>query len=212
MELKEEKIISVLENSIQTLIAIKSDLIELKNYEKVAVFRDYEKQIEKQLDIIKGETNFPQEPLSIKAQKVETPNFSKETKRILKTINKENELIFTKDLTLKILNNPDSNLVSIFSKLGIERNEIINSLNNSFCKDDIVSRDHLLFTMKALKAIDTSFLEIKLTKENEVTPLTILLCVLRNVNDLTTKILHKHGMTYEKLLTEINNNHTHNTI
>ena len=206
------KIVGILTRQLKTITAIKSDLIELKNYDKVAVFRDYEKEIENHLDIIKGEKNITEKPLSRKNKEVKKLNFSNESKRILENINKEHKLIFTKDLTLSIINNANRELAGILLKLGIEINDLKNNLENSSNKDDIASKEHPFFTLKSLKAIDTSFLEVKLTNEKEVTPFTILLSILRNENDFTTKTLNKYGMTYEKLFTEIKKKPTHNTV
>lgn len=206
------KIVSILTRQLKTIIAIKSDLIELKNYDKVAVFRDYEKEIENHLDIIKAKKNITEKPLFPKDKEVKKLNFSNESKRILENINKEHKLIFTKDLTLSILNNANRELAFILLKLGVEINDLKNNLENSSSKDDIASKEHPFFTLKSLKAIDTSFLEVKLTKEKEVTPFTILLSILRNENDLTTKTLNNYGITYEKLFTEIKKKPTHNTV
>lgn len=210
MNLKE--IVDILTKQLKTIIEIKSSFIELKNYEKASLIRDYEKEIETQLELIKDNKSVIKKPLHTKEIQVPILNFSNESKKILKSINKDNELIFTKDLTLNILNNSNRELSDILLKLGVEINDLKNDLGNLSIKDDIASKEHPIFTLKTLKAIDTSFLEVKLTKEKEVTPITILLSVLRNENDFTTTTLKNYGITYEKLFTEIKKKPTHNTV
>ncbi|MDO7135591.1 Clp protease N-terminal domain-containing protein [Algibacter lectus] len=211
-EINFKEIIEILTRHLKAIISIKSEFVELKDYEKVSKFRDYEKEIETQLELLKGNKNAIKKPLHIKEQQVSKLNFSNESKKVLKSINKENALIFTKDLTLSILNNGNSELSDIFLKLGVEINDLKNDLKNSSIKDDIASKEHPLFTLKTLKAIDTSFLEVKLTKEKEVTPYTILLGILRNKNDFTTKTLNTYGITYKNLFTEIKKRPSHNNI
>ncbi|WP_405296665.1 Clp protease N-terminal domain-containing protein [Algibacter sp. Ld11] len=211
-EINFKEIIEILTRHLKAIISIKSEFVELKDYEKVSKFRDYEKEIETQLELLKGNKNAIKKPLHIKEQQVSKVNFSNESKKVLKSINKENALIFTKDLTLSILNNGNSELSDIFLKLGVEINDLKNDLKNSSIKDDIASKEHPLFTLKTLRAIDTSFLEVKLTKEKEVTPYTILLGILRNKNDFTTKTLNTYGITYKNLFTEIKKRPTHSNI
>lgn len=45
-------VIEILTKHLKTMIAIKTDLIELKDYEKVAIFRDYEKEIENRISLL----------------------------------------------------------------------------------------------------------------------------------------------------------------
>ncbi|MDN3665221.1 hypothetical protein ACFFU1_03195 [Algibacter miyuki] len=202
-EINLKEIVDILTNQLKTIITIKSDFIALKNYEKAGIFRDYEKKIETQLEKIQGKKSIIKKTFPKEEQHVSKLNFSNNSKRILETISKENKIIFTKDLTINILNNLDSKLSDTLSNLSIELNVLKMNLINSSNKNDIPSKEHPLFSLKALKAIDTSFLEVKLTKEKEVTPSTILLSILRNKKDFTTKILNEHGITYEKLFTEI---------
>jgi hypothetical protein len=202
-----EEIVGILKNQLKIIIPIKSDLIKLKKYEKYVEFKDYEKQIETQLETVQAKKSFP-----VEKQKVSKPNFSIESKKILEAINKKNEIIYIKDLTINIFNNSDRKLIYIFSKLGIKINELKKSLDNLSNTNDVISKEQPLFTLKALKAIYYSFLEIKLTKEKEVTPFTILLCILRDENDHTTQILKNYGITYEKLFTVIRKKPTHNTV
>lgn len=211
-EINLKEIVRILTRQLKTIIEVKSEFVELKDYEKAGVFRDYEKEIETQLELIKGNKSAIKKPLHIKEQPVSRLNFSNESKNILNSINKENDLIFTKDLTLSILNNTNRKLSDILLELGVEINDLKNNIKNSSSKDDIESKEHPFFTLKTLKAIDTSFLEVKLTKEKEVTPFTILLSILRNENDFTTKTLNKNGITYEKLFAEIKKKPTHNTV
>ena len=211
-EIKLIEIVEILTKQLNTIIEIKSGFIELKDYEKASIFRDYEKEITTQLDTIQGKKSIIKEPLLIKEHQVLKLNFSNETKNLLNTIYKENELVFTKSLTLNILNNLDIKLSQSLSKSGIELNELKRSLNNLSSKYDIISKEYPIFTLKALKAINASFLEVKLTKEKEITPYTILLCILRNENDLTTKTLNKYGITYKNIFTEIQKMPTHNNV
>jgi hypothetical protein len=48
-----ERFIKGLEKQLSLIADIKSDLLKMKNYETMAIYRDFEKQIEKQIFILK---------------------------------------------------------------------------------------------------------------------------------------------------------------
>lgn len=202
-EIELTEIIKILTRQLKLITLLKSDLIERKKHKNSEILRELEKEIVTQLYIIRGKKNLNKKPLPIIEKHTFKKKFSSESKKILDAINKGNELIYTKDLTLNILNSPDRTLIYIFSKLEIKINELKESLGNLSNTNDVTCKELPLFTLKALEVIYYSFLEIKLTKEKEVTPFTILLCILKNKNDLSTQVLNNYGITYERLLTAI---------
>ena len=57
----------------------------------------------------------------------------------------------------------------------------------------------LHLTKQAEKALKTTFLEAKLYKSKAVSTAHLLLCVLRNENDPTTKLLNKFDIDYDEV-------------
>ncbi len=57
------------------------------------------------------------------------------------------------------------------------------------------------FTRQAEKALKTTILEAKLYQSSAVDTAHLLLCILRNENDPTTKILHKYNISYDDVKT-----------
>ena len=55
----------------------------------------------------------------------------------------------------------------------------------------------LHLTKQAEKALKTTFLEAKLYKSEAISTAHLLLCILRNENDPTTKVLHNFDVFYE---------------
>ena len=89
-----------------------------------------------------------------------------------------------------ILNTFEINFGSLRSKI-----ESLNPLNSSLPTANDKKSLHL--TKQAEKALKTTFLEAKLYNSEAISTAHLLLCVLRNENDPTTKVLHNFDVFYE---------------
>ncbi len=89
-----------------------------------------------------------------------------------------------------ILNSFELNFDTLRSKI-----ESLNPPGSPFPKENDKKSLHL--TKQAEKALKTTFLEAKLYKSDAISTAHLLLCILRNENDPTTKILHKFNIFYE---------------
>ena len=95
---------------------------------------------------------------------------------------------------IEILNTFDINLDHLRKKI-----EAINPVNleTSITKE----KKSLHLTKQAEKALKTTFLEAKLYQSDSVNTAHLLLCILRNENDPTTKLLHHFDTSYEDVKT-----------
>jgi hypothetical protein len=188
---------------IKITAKVKEDLAELKKYDEAIIFRNYEKELRKHFDQVQGNDDI--EVIDIKTISLDVfpeIDFSIETKNILKNTGKVNEVIFTKDIVVSILNNLDVRLLRIFERLDVNIANLKNDLKVAKVVDDVVCAYHSPFSLKVVKALNISFLGIRLFKEYEISPLTVFLCILRNKSDLTTEILNKHGITFNIIFNE----------
>lgn len=62
---------------------------------------------------------------------------------------------------------------------------------------EVNDKKSLHLTKQAEKALKTTFLEAKLFKSDAISTAHLLLCILRNENDPTTKVLHNFDVFYE---------------
>ena len=60
-------------------------------------------------------------------------------------------------------------------------------------------RKNLHLTRQAERALKTTFLEAKLFQSKSINTVHLLLCVLRNENDPTTKLLNKLRVNYDNV-------------
>ena len=92
---------------------------------------------------------------------------------------------------IKILNSLDIDLDFLRKKIEIlsPPNPIMNFEENL--------RKNLHLTRQAERALKTTFLEAKLFQGNSINTAHLLLCILRNENDPTTKLLEKLNLNYE---------------
>ena len=95
---------------------------------------------------------------------------------------------------IEILNSLDINLDHLRRKI-----EVLSPANPSIGFENEKKSLHL--TRQAEKALKTTFLEAKLYQSESVNTAHLLLCVLRNENDPTTKLLHNFGASYEDVKT-----------
>ena len=134
-------------------------------------------------------------------------NFSSRVKDVI-TYSKEEALrlghdfIGTEHLLLGILRDGGGKAISILNSLEIDLNylrkkvEILSPPNpiNDFNQNH---KKNLHLTRQAERALKTTFLEAKLFQGKSINTAHLLLCILRNENDPTTKLLIKLQIDYE---------------
>ncbi len=134
-------------------------------------------------------------------------NFSSRVKDVI-TYSKEeairlgHDFIGTEHLLLGILRDGGGKAIKILSTLDIDldflRKKIeILSPPNPIMNYEENLRKNLHLTRQAERALKTTFLEAKLFQGNSINTAHLLLCILRNENDPTTKLLEKLNLNYE---------------
>ncbi|WP_310557578.1 ATP-dependent Clp protease ATP-binding subunit [Flavobacterium sp.] len=133
-------------------------------------------------------------------------NFSPRVKDVI-TYSKEEALrlghdfIGTEHLMLGILRDGNGKAISILNSLSVDlehlrrKVEILSPANPSV----IVGNDkkNLHLTRQAERALKTTFLEAKVFQATSISTAHLLLCILRNENDPTTKLLNKLQIDYD---------------
>jgi len=133
-------------------------------------------------------------------------NFSPRVKDVI-TYSKEEALrlghdfIGTEHLVLGLIRNGEGKAIDILNFLGIDLNELrrkIESLNpiNFDSETKESSKKNLHLTRQAERALKTTFLEAKLFQSSVINTAHLLLCILRNENDPTTKIFNNMDINY----------------
>ncbi|WP_457618117.1 ATP-dependent Clp protease ATP-binding subunit [Lutibacter sp.] len=132
-------------------------------------------------------------------------NFSPKVKDVI-TYSKEeairlgHDFIGTEHLMLGLLRKGDGKAIEILTSLEVnldhlrKKIEILSPANSSIDLSNKKKSIHL--TRQAEKALKTTFLEAKLYQSDSVNTAHLLLCILRNENDPTTKLLHNFGVSY----------------
>ena len=134
-------------------------------------------------------------------------NFSSRVKDVI-TYSKEEALrlghdfIGTEHLLLGMLRDGGGKAISILNSLEVDLNflrkkvEILSPPNpiNDFNQNH---KKNLHLTRQAERALKTTFLEAKLFQGKSINTAHLLLCILRNENDPTTKLLIKLQVDYE---------------
>lgn len=133
-------------------------------------------------------------------------NFSPRVKDVI-TYSKEEALrlghdfIGTEHLMLGILRDGNGTAISILNNLAVDfahlrkKVEILSPANPNGIQN--IEKKNLHLTRQAERALKTTFLEAKLFNSSEISTAHLLLCILRNENDPTTKLLHKIKIDYE---------------
>jgi ATP-dependent Clp protease ATP-binding subunit ClpC len=134
-------------------------------------------------------------------------NFSPKVKDVIAYSREEalrlgHDFIGTEHIMLGILRKREGKAIEILNTLDIDLNllrqkiEILSPANIDTFSDTENKSIHL--TKQADKALKTTFLEAKLYKSKSVNTAHLLLCILRNENDPTTKLLNKFEMNYDE--------------
>ena len=128
-------------------------------------------------------------------------NFSPRVKDVI-TFSKEEALrlghssIGTEHLMLGILRDGSGKAVSILKSIEVDLEELrrkVEILNPAVIENSgvINNKKNLHLTRQAERALKTTFLEAKLFQSDIINTAHLLLCILRNENDPTTKLLLK---------------------
>ena len=134
-------------------------------------------------------------------------NFSPRVKDVI-TFSKEEALrlghssIGTEHLMLGILRDGSGKAVSILKSIEVDLEELrrkVEILNPAIIENSgvINNKKNLHLTRQAERALKTTFLEAKLFQSDIINTVHLLLCILRNENDPTTKLLTKLNIDYD---------------
>lgn len=133
-------------------------------------------------------------------------NFSPRVKDVI-TYSKEEALrlghdfIGTEHLMLGILRDGNGTAINILNNLSVDlehlrrKIEIVSPPNPN--ADRNTEKKNLHLTRQAERALRTTFLEAKVFQSTSISTAHLLLCILRNENDPTTKLLNKLKIDYE---------------
>jgi len=134
-------------------------------------------------------------------------NFSPKVKDVIAYSKEEalrlgHDFIGTEHLMLGLLRKANGEAIDVLNALDIDlvllrkKIEGLSPANtDAFAGND---KKSLHLTKQAEKALKTTFLEAKLFKSKSVSTAHLLLCVLRNENDPTTKLLNKFEIDYNE--------------
>ena len=134
-------------------------------------------------------------------------NFSPRVKDVIAYSKEEalrlgHDFIGTEHLMLGLLRDGNGKAVSILSALDIDLNHLrrkveILSPANPNTESNTNDKKNLHLTRQAERALKTTFLEAKLFQSASINTAHLLLCILRNENDPTTKLLIKMKVDYD---------------
>jgi len=139
-------------------------------------------------------------------------NFSPRVKDVIAYSKEEalrlgHDFIGTEHLMLGLLRDGNGKAIDILSALEIDLNhlrrkvEILSPANPSITISSN-EKKNLHLTRQAERALKTTFLEAKLFQSSSINTAHLLLCILRNENDPTTKLLNKLQVDYDNVKEE----------
>ncbi|MDB9723173.1 ATP-dependent Clp protease ATP-binding subunit [Polaribacter sp.] len=112
------------------------------------------------------------------------------------------EFIGTEHLLLGLIREGEGKAMDILSAFDVDTNllrkklEQLNPVDLAFTETSGNKSLHL--TRQAEKALKTTFLEAKLYQSEAIDTAHLLLCILRNENDPTTKLIQKYDVNYDE--------------
>lgn len=134
-------------------------------------------------------------------------NFSPRVKDVIAYSKEEalrlgHDFIGTEHLMLGLLRDGSGKAISILDALDVDLDHLrrkVEILSPSNPNAGNVQKDkkNLHLTRQAERALKTTFLEAKLFQSSSINTAHLLLCILRNENDPTTKLLHKLKVDYD---------------
>ena len=134
-------------------------------------------------------------------------NFSPRVKDVIAYSKEEalrlgHDFIGTEHLMLGLLRDGSGKAITILDALDVDLDHLrrkVEILSPSNPSPSSVQKDkkNLHLTRQAERALKTTFLEAKLFQSSSINTAHLLLCILRNENDPTTKLLHKLKVDYD---------------
>ena len=139
-------------------------------------------------------------------------NFSPRVKDVIAYSKEEalrlgHDFIGTEHLMLGLLRDGSGKAIDILSALDVDLNhlrrkvEILSPANPNIVTTSN-EKKNLHLTRQAERALKTTFLEAKLFQSTSINTAHLLLCILRNENDPTTKLLNKLKVDYDNVKEE----------
>ncbi|WP_194850567.1 ATP-dependent Clp protease ATP-binding subunit [Nonlabens antarcticus] len=139
-------------------------------------------------------------------------NFSPRVKDVIAYSKEEalrlgHDFIGTEHLMLGLLRDGDGKAIEILNNLSVDLDHLrrkveILSPPNPGTGAAINEKKNLHLTRQAERALKTTFLEAKLFQSTSINTAHLLLCILRNENDPTTKLLNKLRVDYDSVKEE----------
>jgi len=139
-------------------------------------------------------------------------NFSPRVKDVISYSKEEalrlgHNFIGTEHLMLGILRDGAGKAVSILKSIEVDLDDLrkkVEILNPAVIENTSILKDkkNLHLTRQAERALKTTFLEAKLFQSDLINTVHLLLCILRNENDPTTKLLLKLNIDYDLIKEE----------
>ncbi|HKL34770.1 MAG TPA: ATP-dependent Clp protease ATP-binding subunit [Salegentibacter sp.] len=134
-------------------------------------------------------------------------NFSPRVKDVIAYSKEEalrlgHDFIGTEHLMLGLLRDGDGKAIDILNALDIDLSHLrrkVEILSPANPESTAISNEkrNLHLTRQAERALKTTFLEAKLFQSSNINTAHLLLCILRNENDPTTKLLNKLKVDYD---------------
>ncbi|WP_100611731.1 ATP-dependent Clp protease ATP-binding subunit [Confluentibacter lentus] len=136
-------------------------------------------------------------------------NFSPRVKDVIAYSKEEalrlgHDFIGTEHLMLGLLRDGNGKAIDILNALDIDLNHLRRKVEILSPANPTVSissnqKKNLHLTRQAERALKTTFLEAKLFQSTSINTAHLLLCILRNENDPTTKLLNKLKVDYDNV-------------
>ncbi len=136
-------------------------------------------------------------------------NFSPRVKDVISYSKEEalrlgHNFIGTEHLMLGILRDGSGKAISILTSLNVDLELLrkkVEILNPAVIEtnNNVNDKKNLHLTRQAERALKTTFLEAKLFQSDLINTVHLLLCILRNENDPTTKLLFNLSIDYESV-------------
>ncbi|QLE03043.1 ATP-dependent Clp protease ATP-binding subunit [Galbibacter sp. BG1] len=136
-------------------------------------------------------------------------NFSPRVKDVIAYSKEEalrlgHDFIGTEHLMLGLLRDGNGKAIDILTALSIDLEHLrrkVEILSPSNPASGVAANDkrNLHLTRQAERALKTTFLEAKLFQSSSINTAHLLLCILRNENDPTTKLLNKLKIDYDNV-------------
>ncbi|MFC4219064.1 ATP-dependent Clp protease ATP-binding subunit [Flagellimonas marina] len=136
-------------------------------------------------------------------------NFSPRVKDVIAYSKEEalrlgHDFIGTEHLMLGLLRDGNGKAINILDALDVDLDHLrrkVEILSPANPNTGTMQKDkkNLHLTRQAERALKTTFLEAKLFQSSSINTAHLLLCILRNENDPTTKLLHKLKVDYDNV-------------